>query len=423
MNGHGKALLVCLGIALLCAFPAAAEVVVLPVETLAPPVQPTPVPTAEPVIEREYALGDSGTDVLLFKQRLQYLGYFKEDSSLSNKITEITMERVNQLLADNGIDPVETIPVEVQAMIFWRDDLAIAPTPTPVPTLEPIVAPTGMPELPALDDEGFLAEEDGEYIFEDDEDGLWYYIAHDLYINIRRYIDPEEENAWFEAEVKTRGEEQLESYHEDTRKVYQTPVTIARTNSAVLAFTDDFYTKRSYGVVIRDGEVMRNYIRRTSTSYPLGDTLAVFADGSMLAAGYKDYMADDYLEMGAVQVLSFGPWLLHEGEINPRLLTGEYMHYHEPRCAIGMIEPGHYFVMTVDGRYSGAVGAYIEWLAARMQEVGVTEAINLDGGGTTAMVFMGNQISRVSSSDADGSGTRRVSSMLGFGTSDAVVEP
>jgi exopolysaccharide biosynthesis protein len=142
----------------------------------------------------------------------------------------------------------------------------------------------------------------------------------------------------------------------------------------------------------------------------------------MLASEYSVFRADELLAMGAVHVLTFGPWLVSGGEINPRLLTGDYMHYHEPRCALGMIAPGHYVVITVDGRYDGARGVYIEWLAARMQEIGVTEAINLDGGGTTAMVFMGLQISRVASAKPSGAYSRKVTSMLGFGVSETVAD-
>jgi len=393
-----------------------------PVATLMPPVQPAIAPTAAPVVERAYALGDRGADVYAFKLRLQYLGYFKEGAELSDKISDKTLERVNQLLQDNGMEPAESITTDIQSMIFTRDDLAIVPTPTPSPSPRPFIVPVGAPELPPLDAEGFLLSADAEFVFADDVDGLWYYISDTLYINIRRYNDLEDENIWYETEVKTRGDETLLSFLTNTRNTYRSPVTIARENSAVLAFTDDYFAKRNYGVVIRDGEIYRNVIRTGSKSYPLADSLAVLADGSMLAFDYDAYTAQEYLEMGAVHVLSFGPWLLQNGVINERVIGDSYMHYHEPRCALGMIEPGHYFILTVDGRYSGAAGAYIGWLAGRMQEVGVTEAVNLDGGGTTALVFMGLQISRVSDDIPDGTRSRRVSSMLGFGVSEAVPE-
>jgi hypothetical protein len=426
MNGLGKSF--CLGLFLLCIGPlhAAAQATnapsatPAPVQTLVPPSRTSPEPTAEPAAARAYALGDRGTDVLALKLRLQALGYFKAGTELSDKVTDKTLERVNQFLQDSGMEPVEIITTDIQTMIFTRDDLAIVPTPTPQPTLQPLIAPVGTPELPELTEEGFLPDADGEFLFTDDADGLWYYISDTLYLNIRRYNDREEENIWYETEVKTRGGEQLQSLLTHTYYTYRSPVAIAREHDAVLAFTDDYFAMRSYGVVIRDGEIVRDVIRKSSKSYPLADSLAVFPDGSMRAFDYDACTAEEFLAMGAAQVLSFGPWLLQNGEINARVTSDDYMHYKEPRCALGMIEPGHYFILTVDGRYDGADGVYIGWLAQRMQEVGVTEALNLDGGGTTALVFMGLQISRVASDIPDGTRSRRVSSMMGFGVSDTV---
>jgi len=390
--------------------------------TLVPPAQANPTPAPTPVTNRDYVLGTTGDDVKAFKQRLQDLGYFKQATKLNGKVSETTLERVNQLLADNGMEPVTVITTEIQAMIFARDDLAIAPTPTPSPTPETFRMPQGTPTLPALDSEGFLADADGEYVFADDTDGLWYYITDTLYINIRRYNDPQTENIWLETEVRTRGAEQMLSFLTATENTYRKPVAIARANHAVLAITDDYFARRKYGVVIRNGVIYRDKIRTTSKSYPIGDTMAVYKDGSLCVYDYDAYTAEEYLALGAVQVFSFGPWLVHEGTINPKILQSTYMPYHEPRCALGMIEPGHYVILTVDGRYDGAEGVMFPWLAQRLREVGVTEAINLDGGGTTALVFMGNQISRVSGAKADGTNTRRVACMLGFGTSDAVPE-
>ncbi|MBN1776859.1 MAG: phosphodiester glycosidase family protein [Clostridiales bacterium] len=418
MNRRQKALL--LGLLLAAGLlPAAAETSA-PAATLVPPSRQLITPTPAPTAQRDLVVGDRGDDVYALKARIQELGYFNAETALSAIVSEVTLERVNLLLSDNGMGPVEVITAEIQDMILSRDDLALNYTPGPTP--QPLLASVGTPKLPQLDAEGFLPDADGEFVFADAEDGLWYYISDTLYINIRRYNDLEEENIWCEAEIKTRGGERLLSFLHDTLYTYERPVTTARENDAVLAFTDDYFSFRKYGVAIRDREVYRDYIRKSSEAYPLGDTLAVFADGSMLASEYSAYTAWEFLTMDAVHVLSFGPWLLSGGEINPRLLTGEYMHYHEPRCALGMIAPGHYVVITVDGRYDGARGAYIEWLALRMQEIGVTEAVNLDGGGTTAMVFMGLQISRVASAKPSGAYTRKVTSMLGFGTSEAVAD-
>ncbi len=416
-----RAMAIFLGLLILCTgFPTALAEGASPVPTLVPPSQIMTAPMPAAAAQRELKIGDSGDDVLLFKTRMQNLGYFKAGSELSLEVTSLTLERLNQLLENAGMDPVETITIEIQEMVFARDDLAKNYTPEATPEPSTLIMPTGTPELPELDAEGFLADPNGEYVFEDTDDGLWYYITDTLYINIRRYQDTDAQNIWYETEIKTRGDEQMLSFLTKTRKTYQTPVAIARANSAVLAFTDDFFTMRSYGIAIRDKEVFVDRIRTSSKSYPLGDTLAVFEGGLMYAYDFSAFRADDYLEMGAVHVLTFGPWLISGGEINQKVLSDSYMHYREPRCVIGMIEPGHFVVITVDGRYDGAKGVYFSWLALRLYEIGVTEAINLDGGGTTALVFMGNQLSRVAAAKSDGSSTRQVTSMLGFGTSDAV---
>ncbi len=84
-----------------------------------------------------------------------------------------------------------------------------------------------------------------------------------------------------------------------------------------------------------------------------------------------------------------------------------YYHYREPRCAIGMIEPYHYIILTVRGRANDSKGAYLGWLAEKMLELGAVEAINLDGGGTVCLVFMGELLNKKSAS-------RDVSSLIVF---------
>lgn len=80
---------------------------------------------------------------------------------------------------------------------------------------------------------------------------------------------------------------------------------------------------------------------------------------------------------------------------------------------MGMIAPGHYLVLTVNGRSGTSKGAYLTWLAERMLSRGVTEALNLDGGGTTSLIFMGEQ---VNVGGAGSSSIRKVTSIIGFGT-------
>ena len=60
-----------------------------------------------------------------------------------------------------------------------------------------------------------------------------------------------------------------------------------------------------------------------------------------------------------------------------------------PRTAIGVYEPGHYILLVSDGRTKESKGLTLYELAEFLQELGVTTAYNLDGGGSSTMVFQG----------------------------------
>ena len=74
--------------------------------------------------------------------------------------------------------------------------------------------------------------------------------------------------------------------------------------------------------------------------------------------------------------------------------------------------------MTVEGRHSASKGTGLAWLAMRMQELGVQEAVNLDGGNTTALVFRGELLNKIGTYDGKTitlRGVRSVSSIMGIG--------
>ena len=63
-----------------------------------------------------------------------------------------------------------------------------------------------------------------------------------------------------------------------------------------------------------------------------------------------------------------------------------------PRTAIGMVEPGHYFFVVSDGRTNESEGLSLYQLADIMKTLGCTVAYNLDGGGSSTMYFNGEII-------------------------------
>ncbi len=76
-----------------------------------------------------------------------------------------------------------------------------------------------------------------------------------------------------------------------------------------------------------------------------------------------------------------------------------------PRTAVGIKSDSTVVFYTIDGRQSGySYGIRIETLAKRMQELGCVDAINLDGGGSTAIggVFPGWDSFKVTNRPSDG---------------------
>ena len=86
----------------------------------------------------------------------------------------------------------------------------------------------------------------------------------------------------------------------------------------------------------------------------------------------------------------------------------------EPRHALGMIEPGHYFLLSIEGRNKYSNGTTLQRVAEMMKAHGVTQALNLDGGNTLALVFHGKMLNHMAIYDGK-EFIRRVNSMIGVG--------
>lgn len=68
-----------------------------------------------------------------------------------------------------------------------------------------------------------------------------------------------------------------------------------------------------------------------------------------------------------------------------------------PRTAFGVDAKGHYIILIADGRQKYySTGLTLQELAATMQKLGAVDALNLDGGGSTAMTVRGKIVNRPS---------------------------
>ena len=170
------------------------------------------------------------------------------------------------------------------------------------------------------------------------------------------------------------------------RNITDTTSNMAEDNNAVLAINGDYYGARQSGYVIRNGNLYLN----TSGNR---DALVIKQNGEFEFVSEGETSAEELLQNGAYQVLSFGPVLLEDGEIS----VGENDEVgmamaSNPRTAIGYLGNNHYVCVVSDGRTSESAGLSLYELASFMKELGVADAYNLDGGGSSTMVFKGEII-------------------------------
>lgn len=177
------------------------------------------------------------------------------------------------------------------------------------------------------------------------------------------------------------------------RNITETTSQMAEDNDAILAVNGDYYGAQESGYVIRNGQVYRN------TSSSDTDICCIYADGSMQIRNTGEVTAEELAEEGVWQAFSFGPALIENGEVavSEGDEVGKAM-ASNPRTAIGLIDENHYVFVVSDGRTEESEGLSLSELAEFMQTLGVECAYNLDGGGSSTMVFEGTVINNPTTS-------------------------
>lgn len=95
---------------------------------------------------------------------------------------------------------------------------------------------------------------------------------------------------------------------------------------------------------------------------------------------------------------------VREGVIDPADPSFNYSwaEQRQPRTIAGIDRHGRLILVTVDGRQPGvSEGATLSEEAALIQSLGVIDAMNLDGGGSTAMAVKGTLVNRPSDSTGE----------------------
>ena len=170
------------------------------------------------------------------------------------------------------------------------------------------------------------------------------------------------------------------------RNITDTTSDMAEENNAVLAINGDYYGARQSGYVIRNGVVYRNQGSN-------GEDMVISKDGTLSFISEPDTTTDSLMQKQAWQVLSFGPVLVENGEVavSENDEVGMAM-ASNPRTTIGTVAKNHYLFVVSDGRTSESAGLSLYELANFMKSLGATNVYNLDGGGSSTMVFQGEVV-------------------------------
>ena len=149
-----------------------------------------------------------------------------------------------------------------------------------------------------------------------------------------------------------------------------------------------------------------------STMQPLGNTMiggklvgdfqaswndlafAGFSKSGKLVGGIYT-KKQDLLDSGAWQGVSFVPELIRNWE--PSAIPAKWAKAKQPRTVLGQYPNGDLIFIVVDGRQSNwSNGITLEEMQILLLHLGVMEAFNLDGGGSSAFVYNGKVLNKPS---------------------------
>lgn len=302
------------------------------------------------------------------------------------------------------IEPVEdtaadTLPAEEAAPAATPAPAAATAAPaTPAEPLTPVQL-SSPDDVPETTEDGFLPAGSAPVYYKDHKGGRWLYVSSTERIDISRIQTKKPLLTYYVADIHVapgNGMFIRSQYEDKPTKSNCRPTLIAQRDRIVYAQNGDFYTyrirhKNVVGYVVRNGKILSDKtLKKPRMFVPNLDTLALYPDGRLEMNPALDKTAQQYLNDGATDVCAFGPILVQDGEIvitnHPNYLR------REPRSCLGYVEQGHFIGLLVEGRRNHSKGANLPMVAKIMKELGCKQAINLDGGGSVAMLFMGESV-------------------------------
>ncbi|CAN5383388.1 hypothetical protein BH20ACI1_BH20ACI1_00850 [soil metagenome] len=203
-----------------------------------------------------------------------------------------------------------------------------------------------------------------------------------------------------------------------------------RKDNELIVFTPEFgrttlTEPNGMELIIRKNKVVEININKGSSAIP-SDGFVLSANGSeipdLLKFANLNYKINLEITMtrhdageidaSGEDIVGGAPQLIKNGKIEitweQEKTSKAFVETKHPRTAVAKLKDGKFLMVTVDGRSEESGGIGLEDLAKILLELGATDAMNLDGGGSTTMFLGGKIVNKPS----DKEGERKVSDAI-----------
>lgn len=181
------------------------------------------------------------------------------------------------------------------------------------------------------------------------------------------------------------------------KTAYVKATALAKHVNAVAAVNGDFFKYYDFGYLVRQGELYRNAPNGKRDVLIIDDRGDFHAVRNADEAAMTEFLASGLPEgRSVVNTFTLGPVLVEDGQVQ-EITTREFQYrYKMQRVAIVQLGELEYAIVECDGRADASSGMTMADFAAYIQELfpDCRLAYNLDGGGSTNVIFHGKRIHR-----------------------------
>ncbi|KQB98881.1 phosphodiester glycosidase family protein [Pedobacter sp. Hv1] len=187
-------------------------------------------------------------------------------------------------------------------------------------------------------------------------------------------------------EVKNKGNAPLFAIGYEVKELKKTDV-FGKEQQAIAAINGTFFDTKNGGSVDfikANGTIINpNKLEKGNKRARHQQAAVVITKGKL---ALKKWDGTDKWEenLPEEEVMLSGPLLVFDQQ-DQALDTAAFNRLRHPRSAIGIKPNGRVILLTVDGRHENSAGMSLFELTKVMRWLGCTSAINLDGGGSTAL--------------------------------------